>query len=193
MVFKKSEIHRIDCFLIGEPYIDGLTKQDNRTTYYDCKLPFSFEYNQPWIVSHACSNCRCIIKLQDYPKKTFVLIDKMFSKYYSESFLNIVSNLFVGTKIFKSPESDRYFITNKNYNDEIKGDLYIPQIKLMSYSCLFCEAEFLCRFKQGHPAERERYDLVARTGKMFFDEIVEIYVENHTSFLNASAENRVII
>lgn len=190
MMNELSRITKIDYSLQGEPLISDIKNLQEKGDYIHQGLPLSFNYNGHWIVSHPCDNCNEKINIQELPTKNFEPINRLYTKHYSKEILDTIAKLFPTTKVFKSSNSNHFFLTNSEFKGNIVSDLFIPQKTFAYYSCPNCMHEYLCLYRQGYPIAPDRGTPEGRLGIIYIDEIVRFETQGDRNFLDLLKNHR---
>ncbi|MDF1697161.1 MAG: hypothetical protein P1U56_15065 [Saprospiraceae bacterium] len=178
MINRLAEVSTINYSLSGNPIIPSIREQQQNGEYLDCMIPTSFQYNGVWSISHLCTSCENTITFQDLPKQNYKHINRLFSKFYAKEFLEAIANIFPGTKVIKSNNSDYHFLTNVKFEGNIVSDLFIPQKAFAYYSCSECQAEYLCQIRHGYPMEANRGNTAGKLGTIYIDDIGQVHMED---------------
>ena len=196
MIKKVQNVSKIRSNIFGEPNIKGVVAPLKPGVESNVDLPHSFEFNGDWTVSHPCSKCKENVQfgtvddgfggfVPHYKLKT------LFTKFYSESFLERVSNVLEGTKVIRPTTTDWAIITDASFNDENAEILFIPKKTILNYACSSCGTEYICSYSIGLGAYPERDIPEGRHGKMVIHEIVQLDSENGVSFLEMRCSNEL--
>ncbi|BDD12048.1 hypothetical protein FUAX_44800 (plasmid) [Fulvitalea axinellae] len=182
MIIKKYEVKEADYLLEGLPLVSGIRDKQANGVHKRKHLPFSFLYNGSWRVSHLCSGCGKRTGFGADPSADYLLIDKLFTRFHSEAFLNVFADVFGNAKLFRPKDSEYTFLTRSTFNDPEAIDLYVPQMTFLHYNCHHCQADFICQFRQGYPIEPDKANPAGKLGMMAVDRILNVKVESPEGF-----------
>ena len=174
MIKAIGKILEVDYSLFGAPLVEVLTGQPKHGVYKGVKLPLEFAYNSYWKISFNCLQCASTVSIEDGQAKNYILVDNLFTKFYSGKLLDELAKVFDGVKVFKPITSEYSFLTPNYFEDVNAIDLFIPQIEFGYVSCPKCSSEFLCRLRLGFPIPPDPALPQGLLGKVFIDEIVKI-------------------
>ena len=196
MIELLNKIYEVNLNLYGTPILKGIQDKQKNGNIDNIAIPFEFEYNGSWKITHMCSSCQSEITFGDrfdnlyVTRENYNVSKTLFSRYYNVSFLDSIAKVFSDLKLFKPNSSEYHFITPKDFNDPNVIDLFIPTKSIIYYNCFNCNAEYLCLFRQGFPMEPEPNNPRGRLGTIFIDEIINIKVKEGDSFLKLTETHR---
>ncbi|MFT6501989.1 MAG: hypothetical protein ACJASQ_002114 [Crocinitomicaceae bacterium] len=195
MIKKIQNVSKVRSNVFGTPTIKGVVAPLKRGVETDVNLPHNFAFNGDWTIAHQCLKCNENIQFGSSGDGLrgfvpHVKLNTLFSKFYSESLLESVSNVLKGTKVIRPTTTDWTIITDVSFNDENAEIVFIPKKTVLNYNCSNCGAEYICSYSIGVGAYPERNIPEGRHGKMMIHEIVQIESENGTSFLDLVSHHR---
>ncbi len=191
MIKAIGKILEVDYTLFGAPLVEVPNSEPKHGMYKRAKLPLEFSYNSYWNISFNCLKCASTVSIEDSQAKNYILVDKLFTRFYSGKLLDELSEVFDGVKVFKPSTSEYSFLTLHDFNDANAIDLFIPQIEFGYVSCPKCGAEFLCRFRLGFPMPPDPSMPQGLLGKAFIDEIIQVASDEGKSFKEILEENKL--
>lgn len=191
MIKKIAEINSITYTLLGESIIKTIVKKQKNGSYSNQILPIEFEYNGSWYASFNCKKCSKNIKFGENKYQNFTSTGSIFTRTFDEKFLHLMEELFPKTKVYQTTKSQYKFLTNKAFLKIDADVLSIPILTFIYFSCPYCNAEYLCRFRQGYPYEPDPARPEGLIGEIFIDEIIQIEVEEGKRFTDLMEEFKI--
>lgn len=192
MIIKKAIINQVSVFLYGEPLSKNI-KLDFTNDIPFANIPLSFNYNSSWNVEHICTNCKQNVSFGLHYDSTksknaqlsYKKIEYLCSKYFTNIFLEEFPLLFEATSI-KEFQGDFFVISNDIFRQEYP---VTSSIEPIYYTCLNCDTEYLCRFRQGFPIDPDPQYPLGMLGKVFIDEIIQIKIHDNKKIIDVVLEN----
>ncbi len=191
MIKAIGKILEVDYSLFGTPLVEVPNGELEHGMYKRVKLPLTFSYNSYWNISFDCQKCASTVSMEDSQAKNYILVDKLFTRFYSGKLLDELSKVFDGVKVFKPSTSEYSFLTLHDFEDANAIDLFIPQIEFGYVSCPTCGAEFLCRLRLGFPMPPDPSMPQGLLGNAFIDEIIQVASDEGKSFKEILEENKL--
>lgn len=183
MINKIKNIPLINYKLIGEPLTMNIWEKQINGNSLNKELPLEIRYNGSWCASFECTQCSYLVEFGENRYANFASTGLIFTKKYSETFLDIIQPLFLDIKKYKSSLSPFTFLIDSSFSIKNADILSIPILTLINFRCQKCDTEYLSKFRQGYPSEPSSANPKGMIGKIFIDEIIQIEINSNKTFI----------